>query len=49
MRNFNRIVCTGLENVIRIQSVGQRIYALDNAGNLFGYVFDHKYSVKPIF
>ncbi len=34
---------------MRVESVGQRIYALDSAGSLFGYLFDHKYNVKPIF
>jgi hypothetical protein len=39
----------GLENIIKIKSIGQRIYVIDSIGSLAGYVFDHKYSNKSIF
>ncbi len=37
-----------MENIVKIKSIGQRVYILDSAGSLAGYVFDHKYNNKPI-
>ena len=49
MKNFNRITCQGLHDIVKVSSIGQRVGALDNVGNFNIYGFDHKYANKSLF
>jgi hypothetical protein len=40
MKNFDRVRCPGMAEIVKVHSCGQRIGAIDNLGNLGIYTFD---------
>lgn len=49
VKNYNRISCLGMQEIVKIQSIGQRVYAIDRYGSLSCYLFDYRFNSKPIF
>lgn len=48
-KGYNRILCPGLVEIVKIQSVGQRLYLLDKEGSFSCFIFDWTFTYKPMF
>ena len=49
MKNFDRIKCQGLGEIVRLHSSGQRVTGVDSQGNLGSYHFDQKFTNPCVF
>jgi hypothetical protein len=49
LKNFDRIKCPEVGEIVRLHSSGQRIGVADSAGNLGVHVFDSKYINSCVF
>ncbi len=43
LKNFDRVKCSGMSEIVKLHSCGQRMGASDSLGNLSIYNFDHSF------
>jgi hypothetical protein len=49
VKGYNRIICPGMVEIVKLQSIGQRVYLLDKEGSFVCFLFDYTFAYKPVF